>query len=98
MGKAFDCIHVGPGMAYFPAVSLGFKENIVANFGSTPMRYPVPGFEPIQQAPFRDLAKAEKLIIWLSQLLRLFEHKDEVSYKWIQIRYEMIYMNKHLFN
>ncbi|PNF35407.1 hypothetical protein B7P43_G01736 [Cryptotermes secundus] len=78
MGKAFDCIHVGPGMAYFPAVSLGFKESIVANFGSTPMRYPVPGFEPIQQAPFRDLAKAEKLIVWLSQLLRLFEYKDEI--------------------
>jgi Kip1 ubiquitination-promoting complex protein 1 len=81
MGRAFDSIHIGPGMAYFPTVSLGFKENLVANFGSAPMRYPVSGFEPIQEAPYHDLAKAEKLVLWLSQLLGLFEHEDKVGFK-----------------
>jgi Kip1 ubiquitination-promoting complex protein 1 len=81
MGKAFENIHIGPGMAYFPAVSLGFKENLVANFGLTPMKYPVRGFEPIQEAPFYDLAKAKKLVMWLLELLGLFEREDEVGYK-----------------
>jgi Kip1 ubiquitination-promoting complex protein 1 len=70
---------MGPGMAYFPAVSLAFSENLVANFGSTPMRYPVSGFQSIQAAPFRNVAKAEQLCKWLSQLLMLFDHKYEVS-------------------
>ncbi|KAJ4433729.1 E3 ubiquitin-protein ligase RNF123 [Periplaneta americana] len=78
MGKAFDNIQMGPGMAYFPAVSLAFTENLVANFGSTPMRYPVPGFQPIQEAPFRNVAKAEQLCNWLSQLLMLFDRKYEM--------------------
>jgi hypothetical protein len=52
---------------------------LVANFGSTPMRYPVPGFQSIQAAPFRNVAKAEQLCKWLSQLLMLFDHKYEVS-------------------
>jgi Kip1 ubiquitination-promoting complex protein 1 len=79
MGEAFDNIQMGPGMAYFPAVSLAFTENLVANFGSTPLRYPVPGFLPIQEAPFHDVAKAEQLFKWLSQLLMLFDHKYEVG-------------------
>lgn len=79
MGKAFDNIQIGPGMAYFPAVSLAFTENLVVNFGSTPLRYPVPGFEPIQEALFHDVAKAEQLFKWLSQLLVLFDHKFEVG-------------------
>ncbi|PSN30203.1 hypothetical protein C0J52_21037 [Blattella germanica] len=78
MGEAFDNIQLGPNMAYFPAVSLAFTENLVANFGSTPLRYPVQDFEPIQEAPFHDVAKAEKLCTWLSQLLMLFDRKYEI--------------------
>lgn len=78
MGEAFDNIQMGPGMAYFPAVSLAFTENLVANFGSTPMKYPVPGFQPIQEPPFRNIAKAEQLCNWLSQLLMLFDRKYEM--------------------
>jgi hypothetical protein len=68
-------------MAYFPSVSLGFKENLIANFGLTPMKYPVRGFEPIQEAPFYDLTKAKKLVMWLSELLGLLELEDEVGCK-----------------
>ncbi|GLH11947.1 E3 ubiquitin-protein ligase [Gryllus bimaculatus] len=71
LGEAFSNIQLGPGMAYFPSVSLAFTENLVANFGSTPMRYPVEGFLPIQDAPYKDLAKAELLSKWLNHLLEL---------------------------
>lgn len=40
MGKAFSNINLGPGYAYFPAVSLAASENLRANFGATPLRYP----------------------------------------------------------
>ncbi|VDH90316.1 Kip1 ubiquitination-promoting complex protein 1 [Mytilus galloprovincialis] len=40
MGKAFTNINLGPGYAYFPAVSLAASENLRANFGATPLRYP----------------------------------------------------------
>ncbi|XP_067001612.2 E3 ubiquitin-protein ligase RNF123 isoform X2 [Anabrus simplex] len=81
MGEAFDHIQLGPGMAYFPAVSLAFTENLVANFGSTPLRYPVPGFLPIQDAPYHDLAKAQQLCNWFTQLLALFDAHNEINKK-----------------
>lgn len=28
-------------MAYFPAISLSFKESVAFNFGSRPLRYPL---------------------------------------------------------
>lgn len=36
-------------MAYFPAISLSFKESVAFNFGSRPLRYPlgVKGEEPV---------------------------------------------------
>ena len=40
MGKAFSNINRGPGYVYFPAVSLAASENLRANFGATPLRYP----------------------------------------------------------
>jgi Kip1 ubiquitination-promoting complex protein 1 len=78
MGEAFDNIRLGPGMAYFPTVSLAFTEKVVTNFGSTPFCYPVPGFEPIQKPPLHDVARAEQLCKWLLQLLVLFDCKYEV--------------------
>ena len=38
MGEAFTDIRLGPGFAYFPAVSLSMGENLRANFGVTPLR------------------------------------------------------------
>ncbi|CAM5127728.1 unnamed protein product [Eretmochelys imbricata] len=40
LGTAFDNITRGAGMAYFPAISLSFKESVAFNFGSRPLRYP----------------------------------------------------------
>lgn len=41
LGTAFDNITRGVGMAYFPAISLSFKESVAFNFGSRPLRYPL---------------------------------------------------------
>ncbi|MEQ2179270.1 hypothetical protein GOODEAATRI_022965, partial [Goodea atripinnis] len=40
LGTAFNNIKMGPGVAYFPAISLSFKESVAFNFGSRPLRYP----------------------------------------------------------
>ncbi|CAL8383224.1 unnamed protein product [Boreogadus saida] len=40
LGTAFTDIKMGPGVAYFPAISLSFKESVAFNFGSRPLRYP----------------------------------------------------------
>ncbi|MGH0184237.1 UNVERIFIED_CONTAM: hypothetical protein FKN15_014396 [Acipenser sinensis] len=40
LGIAFNSIKIGPGLAYFPAISLSFKESVAFNFGSRPLRYP----------------------------------------------------------
>lgn len=40
LGEAFSCVRLGPGYAYFPAVSLSLGESLRANFGATPLRYP----------------------------------------------------------
>ncbi|KAF6732303.1 E3 ubiquitin-protein ligase RNF123 [Oryzias melastigma] len=41
LGTAFTNIKMGPGIAYFPAISLSFKESVAFNFGSRPLRYPL---------------------------------------------------------
>jgi hypothetical protein len=40
LGEAFSCVRLGPGYAYFPAVSLSLGESLRANFGATPLKYP----------------------------------------------------------
>ncbi|EFB13925.1 hypothetical protein PANDA_009342 [Ailuropoda melanoleuca] len=40
LGTAFENLSRGLGMAYFPAISLSFKESVAFNFGSRPLRYP----------------------------------------------------------
>lgn len=39
LGTAFENLSRGLGMAYFPAISLSFKESVAFNFGSRPLRY-----------------------------------------------------------
>lgn len=39
LGTAFENLSRGQGMAYFPAISLSFKESVAFNFGSRPLRY-----------------------------------------------------------
>ncbi|XP_046387656.1 E3 ubiquitin-protein ligase RNF123-like isoform X2 [Ischnura elegans] len=76
MGVAFSDVPMGRGAAYFPAVSMAFSESLVANFGATPFRHPIPGFEPIQQPPRKKLAHGQVLLQWLSRLICLLPGSD----------------------
>uniref|UniRef100_A0A670HXP9 B30.2/SPRY domain-containing protein n=1 Tax=Podarcis muralis TaxID=64176 RepID=A0A670HXP9_PODMU len=70
LGTAFDNISRGSGMAYFPAISLSFKESVAFNFGSRPLRYPLTiGYRPLQDKPAADLAKAQKLLGYLKNVI-----------------------------
>ncbi|XP_043818882.1 E3 ubiquitin-protein ligase RNF123 isoform X1 [Dromiciops gliroides] len=71
LGTAFDNITRGSGMAYFPAISLSFKESVAFNFGSRPLRYPMEGYRPLQDAPTTGLVKAHKLLGYLKNVLQL---------------------------
>ncbi|XP_068170917.1 E3 ubiquitin-protein ligase RNF123 [Antennarius striatus] len=69
LGTAFTSIKTGPGVAYFPAISLSFKESVAFNFGSRPLRYPVDGYLPLQDPPTADLVKAHKLLGYIKNVL-----------------------------
>ncbi|XP_061584681.1 E3 ubiquitin-protein ligase RNF123 [Cololabis saira] len=69
LGTAFVDIKTGPGVAYFPAISLSFKESVAFNFGSRPLRYPVDGYLPLQDPPSADLARAHKLLGYIKNVL-----------------------------
>ncbi|XP_008294168.1 E3 ubiquitin-protein ligase RNF123 [Stegastes partitus] len=69
LGTAFTSIKTGPGVAYFPAISLSFKESVAFNFGSRPLRYPVDGYLPLQNPPAADLMKAHKLLGYIKNVL-----------------------------
>ncbi|XP_055269818.1 E3 ubiquitin-protein ligase RNF123 isoform X3 [Moschus berezovskii] len=62
LGTAFENLSRGLGMAYFPAISLSFKESVAFNFGSRPLRYPVAGYRPLQDPPSASLVRAQKLL------------------------------------
>ncbi|XP_072328127.1 E3 ubiquitin-protein ligase RNF123 isoform X1 [Scyliorhinus torazame] len=69
LGVAFEDIRLGPGIAYFPAISLSFKESVAFNFGSRPIRYPMEGYRPMQDPPEADLVKAHKLLGYLKNVI-----------------------------
>ncbi|CAN9512237.1 unnamed protein product [Ophioblennius macclurei] len=71
LGTAFTDIKMGPGVAYFPAISLSFKESVAFNFGSRPLRYPVEGYMPLQNPPTSDLMKAQKLLGYIKNVLSI---------------------------
>ncbi|KAK0098177.1 hypothetical protein PV326_010611 [Microctonus aethiopoides] len=79
MGKAFENITKGIGIAYFPTVSLAFTENLTANFGSTPFHYPIDGYEPLQSTPKEQLNKANKLFIWFKSIIEMIWSNDQGS-------------------
>ncbi|XP_053378439.1 E3 ubiquitin-protein ligase RNF123-like [Mercenaria mercenaria] len=83
LGEAFSCVRLGPGYAYFPAVSLSLSESLRANFGATPLRYPfniypVPGFSPLQSSPSTDVVKTNLLLSYLEKLLCINMEIEEV--------------------
>uniref|UniRef100_A0A3Q2V849 RING-type E3 ubiquitin transferase n=1 Tax=Haplochromis burtoni TaxID=8153 RepID=A0A3Q2V849_HAPBU len=65
LGTAFTNIKMGPGIAYFPAISLSFKESVAFNFGSRPLRYP----SQLTNPPAADLMKAHKLLGYIKNVL-----------------------------
>ncbi|KAL2091632.1 hypothetical protein ACEWY4_013895 [Coilia grayii] len=83
LGTAFSDIKMGPGIAYFPAISLSFKESVAFNFGSRPLRYPdkylsvyemntsfpKQGYRPLQDPPTADLIKANRLLGYIKTVL-----------------------------
>uniref|UniRef100_A0A3Q1B711 RING-type E3 ubiquitin transferase n=1 Tax=Amphiprion ocellaris TaxID=80972 RepID=A0A3Q1B711_AMPOC len=70
LGTAFTSIKTGPGVAYFPAISLSFKESVAFNFGSRPCStYPVEGYLPLQNPPAADLMKAHRLLGYIRNIL-----------------------------
>uniref|UniRef100_A0A8C1RXT1 E3 ubiquitin-protein ligase RNF123 n=1 Tax=Cyprinus carpio TaxID=7962 RepID=A0A8C1RXT1_CYPCA len=71
LGVAFSNIKTGPGVAYFPAISLSFKESVAFNFGSRPLRYPYfyACYLPLQSPPTTDLTKANRLLGYLKTVL-----------------------------
>lgn len=71
-GVAFDTVRMGPTYAYFPAVSLSLSENLRANFGATPLHYPLEGYRPLQDPPTMDLVAAQQLFCYLERLLPSF--------------------------
>ena len=79
LGEAFNAVRQGPGLAYFPAVSLSLGENLRANFGATPLRYPMEGYRPLQDAPTVDLIRAQQLFPYLERLLPNMLVQDRVS-------------------
>ncbi|XP_055414314.1 E3 ubiquitin-protein ligase RNF123 isoform X2 [Bubalus kerabau] len=62
LGTAFENLSRGLGMAYFPAISLSFKESVAFNFGSRPLCYPVAGYRPLQDPPSTSLVRAQRLL------------------------------------
>lgn len=77
MGEAFKNVKTGSGYAYFPAVSLSRNEHLRANFGATPLRYPIEGYEPLQAMPQEDVVKSQLLIGWLEKLTNTLIKEDK---------------------
>ena len=68
MGVAFTKLEKGPGISFFPAVSLGYNQGIQANFGSMPFKYPVEGYMALQAEPIVQVEKAKLLFRYLINL------------------------------
>ncbi|KAL4226861.1 hypothetical protein ACF0H5_014840 [Mactra antiquata] len=82
LGEAFSNVRFGPGFAYFPAVSLSLGESLRANFGATPLKYPVEGYSPLQTSPCNDIIKTNVLLGYLEKLLdiNMKLSEDEAGY------------------
>ncbi|XP_017466845.1 PREDICTED: E3 ubiquitin-protein ligase RNF123 [Rhagoletis zephyria] len=81
MGVAFSKLERGPGISFFPAVSLGYNQGIQVNFGNMPFKYPVEGFLPIQAKPIVRLQKADLLLSYLANLATVLAHNSTCKKK-----------------
>ncbi|XP_010261124.1 PREDICTED: E3 ubiquitin-protein ligase RKP isoform X2 [Nelumbo nucifera] len=81
LGVAFYGVSkMGPGLGYYPAISLSRGERCNLNFGALPFRYPIKGFQPLQNSPSVN-PLATHLLRCLSRLLELkfMENTDSTS-------------------
>ena len=78
LGEAFTTVRFGEGFAYFPAVSLSMTESLRANFGATPLRYPLEGYRPLEDPPTDDVVKARVLFILLDRIICLMSNAKQV--------------------
>lgn len=94
LGLAFEDIERGPGMTLFPAVSLAFNDSLTANFGGSPFRYPVAGYKPLQNPPFKLLHQADYLLEYLVNISRLISsnQKNSVPKSSSEISIDTFYM------
>lgn len=58
-------------MVYIPCVSLIEAEGVFANFGGSPFRYPIDGYQPLQCQPTHHIKQAEHVLKWLKNLTNL---------------------------
>lgn len=82
LGEAFTGIERGAGFALFPGVSMAYNDCLTANFGGSPFRHPVAGYEPMQARPTMVLRHADFLLkrtIALSQEISMNHGRDIVS-------------------
>ncbi|XP_051159661.1 E3 ubiquitin-protein ligase RNF123-like isoform X2 [Leptopilina boulardi] len=77
LGRAFENVTMGSGCAYFPTVSLALSENLTANFGATPLHYPVDGYETLEALPREQLDKATLLYKWFANLIEQIRQMKE---------------------
>lgn len=62
LGEAFRDIERGAGIALFPAASMAYNDSMTANFGGSPFRHPVDGYEPLQTRPLAALHNCDVLL------------------------------------
>ncbi|XP_022660689.1 E3 ubiquitin-protein ligase RNF123-like isoform X3 [Varroa destructor] len=77
LGEAFRNIRRGPGYAYFPAVSLSFGENLVANFGSSRLRYPIEGYSPLVAIP--DTSRAQLVTNLIYKVVSVYSDAERTT-------------------
>ncbi|KAL8160739.1 hypothetical protein V2J09_002276 [Rumex salicifolius] len=71
LGVAFLGLRkMGPGLGYFPAVSLSHGEKCDLNFGGRPFKFPIEGFLPLQDPP-PGYGLASQLLQCMSRLLEV---------------------------
>lgn len=79
LGRAFENVPMGAGIAYFPTLSLAFTENLTANFGATPLRYPVEGYQPLQAMPESQVIQANLLFRWFGCVIEEIKNMENKS-------------------
>ncbi|XP_058814876.1 E3 ubiquitin-protein ligase RNF123 [Topomyia yanbarensis] len=97
LGEAFKDIERGPGLALYPAVSLAFNDSLTANFGGSPLKYPIKGYCPLQEPPNVFLFQADCLLQYLVNLSGIISRHspndlNATCSQTIPLTFETIYM------